>query len=355
MRASQVRAEIDDIREATDEDRRALRAYLRRRGAGDGTDKRPDSESSQNALGVLNRMAASLGYVDAEHCPWSKLDYEDVQAIVDDLAERCTVESVNTYLGTLRGLATRAKKIGAAKSNPDAWDGILAFEPLTGEALRTSERDRVSYQEYAMLLACCDEIAKTEPQKGLRDKCLFKMLYLTGLRVGSISNLKLSSIVSRHVESGGATVAKWFVVIKGQTRAKRNKEHSLLLDTDLVETLQEYITLRGKWEGPLLVATSPGVSHHVLIAKPLGRRSIYTILEKYCEQAKIPMRSPHAWRRAFVTDLISVAGLRAAQVAVGHSSPSVTMLYDTEGSRRMEDAVAARHKSLQEREAKAGD
>lgn len=140
----------------------------------------------------------------------------------------------------------------------------------------------------------------------IRNIAIFELLYGSGLRASEIVNLKISDINFYN-----ETVSVF---------GKRKKYRILPLTKKSVESLKEYIKLRGEKEGFLFLSKNE---------KRLTQRDLQRIVNRFISQVTTLTRmSPHTLRHTFATHLLTKgADLRAVQELLGHSSLSTTQIY----------------------------
>ncbi len=152
------------------------------------------------------------------------------------------------------------------------------------------------------------------PERVLRDRVIFELLYGAGLRVSELVGLDVTDIDRRE---------RWIRV-----RGKGRKERQVPFGERAGEALDRYLAARSKL-GP------PAGMHALFIhrwrgsLRRLTARSVGLILKKYAKAcAGDPSLHPHSLRHAFATHLLSEgADLRAIQEFLGHASLSTTQKY----------------------------
>ena len=146
---------------------------------------------------------------------------------------------------------------------------------------------------------------------GLRDRCLFELIYSAGLRVSEASGLNI-----RDVDLGGG-VAK----VKG----KGNKERLVLFGPQAAMWLKEYLN-----EGRPKLAGKVNKTPALFIARNGKRLSRKGIWKNYAKSAAIAGTSSHlhTLRHSFATSLLAGgADLRTVQELLGHADLSTTQIY----------------------------
>jgi integrase/recombinase XerC len=145
----------------------------------------------------------------------------------------------------------------------------------------------------------------------LRDRAMWELLYATGLRVGELAELRITSI-----DNSSRTI---YVVGKG------NKERLVLYGEQAESALQAYLKRRSE----LLQKRDPGFTFLNSKGKRLSETRIRQILCTKVRQLAIYKKvSPHTLRHSFATHLLTAgADLRFIQELLGHSSLSTTQKY----------------------------
>ena len=177
--------------------------------------------------------------------------------------------------------------------------------------------------EAAAVLDVAEQLAESGSEAALRDAVLLRILFDTGVRIGSVLSADVSSVgydaghrVLRYVNKGGH-----------RKRAVLPPRCAALLDRYLrVRAFREGVPV-DRLTGPLLV-TTPYRGRGG--GKRLTRRDAQKLMHRVARAAGIPHAdrlSPHSARRTFVTLALAHAPLERVQAAVGHQDPRTTLLY----------------------------
>lgn len=201
-----------------------------------------------------------------------------------------------------------------------ANDGILSEDIPQYEGPREAKKLPVvlSYEEVESLL----EQPDLSKDGGVRDRAMLETMYATGLRVGELVGLTLSSI---NFESNLITLY-----------GKGNKQRTVPISSFAMDYLEKYIHgPRGRNKGHL--------TPYVFLnrnGKPLSRVYFFTQVKKYAAQAGIQVSiSPHTLRHCFATHLLeNGASLRAVQEMLGHANIATTQIYTQVSSKRIMSA-----------------
>ncbi|MCU0824841.1 MAG: site-specific tyrosine recombinase XerD [Leptospira sp.] len=146
----------------------------------------------------------------------------------------------------------------------------------------------------------------------LRDKCIFELLYSSGLRISEACNLKMTDVdlenMTITVEGKG-----------GRQRLVPFGEKSLdILKKYLSESRTEILKKRQ--------------CEFVFVSKKgsyINRKSVWRLLNHYIKRTKIKKKvTPHTLRHSFATHLLeNHADLKSVQELLGHIDISTTQIY----------------------------
>jgi len=204
--------------------------------------------------------------------------------------------------------------------------GVIAVDPTTDVNLPPrAERfpKTLSEAQVEALLAAPDVVAPL----GLRDRAMLEVLYVTGLRVAELIELKLTDI---NLDEGMARVP-----------GKNGKERQAPLGQVAVEWVRRYLeksrpALMGDNECDTVFVTHRGGG--------MTRQTFWHVIKRHARRAEIDpaQLSPHVLRRAFATHLISNgAALRVVQLLLGHADISTTHIYTHVAQERLKQLHAA--------------
>jgi len=146
----------------------------------------------------------------------------------------------------------------------------------------------------------------------LRDKCIFELLYSSGLRISEACNLKIGDVDMENmtitVEGKG-----------GRQRLVPFGEKSLdILKKYMLESRTEILKKRA--------------CEFVFVSKKgsyINRKSVWRLLNHYIKRTKIKKKvTPHTLRHSFATHLLeNHADLKSVQELLGHIDISTTQIY----------------------------
>ncbi len=156
------------------------------------------------------------------------------------------------------------------------------------------------------ILSAEEVISILQVTKNLKHRAIIALLYSSGLRVGEITNLKLSEIdIERNLVK----------VVSGKGR----KDRFVVLAKSFLPLLNNY-----------LLSYKPNFYFiEGLAGKKYSESSIRKFLSKNVALAGITKNvSPHTLRHSYATHLLeNGVGIRHIQELLGHSRPETTMIY----------------------------
>ena len=172
-----------------------------------------------------------------------------------------------------------------------------------------------------------EKVVFPEGFKGIRDKMVLELFYMTGMRREELINLKVSDF---NIENG---------VIK--IRGKGNKERLVPLHPNILQKLKVYIIAKDdsfkKTNHQQLFVTDKG--------KPMYPNFVYRLVKKYLSAiTTLEKKSPHILRHTFATHLSNNgADLNAIKELLGHSSLAATQTYTHNSIKKLKDIYKQAH------------
>ncbi len=168
---------------------------------------------------------------------------------------------------------------------------------------------------------------KLDSKENIRNKCLFELLYSTGIRVSEASNIKLKDIDFNNR----------MIKVLG----KGNKERMVYFGECAYDLLNDYLTVRDEF-------LIKGNSEYLFINKKgekLSRSSIEYIINKIIKFSPIDHKiSPHVLRHSFATHLLdNHADIRSVQEMLGHENLNTTEIYTHVSNERLRSAYLKCH------------
>lgn len=146
----------------------------------------------------------------------------------------------------------------------------------------------------------------------LRDKCIFELLYSSGLRISEACSLKVTDL-----DLDGMSI-----VVEG----KGGRQRLVPFGEKSLDILNKYLT---KSRPEILKKRT---CEYLFVSKKgsfINRKSVWRLLNHYIERTGIKKKvTPHTLRHSFATHLIeNHADLKAVQELLGHIDISTTQIY----------------------------
>lgn len=228
-------------------------------------------------------------------------DYKAIRSWIVHLMDNgISPRSVNRKITALRSYYKYLMRQQVVQNNP--MDKVLT--PKSGKRLpRFVEQDKMD-----ILL---DNVDFGEDFKGVRNRLLIDVLYITGMRLSELINLKHHSV---QLDDQSIRVL-----------GKRNKERIIPFNHAYLQIFRDYIELKKK------TFPRPGHDYFFVTDKgqPLYGKFVYRVVNKYLRfVTTMDKRSPHILRHTFATHMLNRgADLNAIKEILGHSNLSATQVY----------------------------
>jgi integrase/recombinase XerC len=231
-----------------------------------------------------------------------KVGYSEIRAWIIDLVEQgLSPLSVNRKMATLRSFFKFLMRSGEITQDPT----------YKLKALKTPKRLPEFVQEDA-IEKILDVLIYPVDFDGQRDRMVMEFLYLTGVRLSELLELKWKDI---DLYSEG-------VKVKG----KRKKERIIPITSSLKKNIISY---KKVFEETFLIADQ---SDYFIVTKKKEQAypmKIFRIVRHYLDLfAQTSKRSPHLLRHTFATHLLNKgADLNAVKDLLGHANLAATQIY----------------------------
>ncbi|MBI1976826.1 MAG: tyrosine recombinase XerC [Candidatus Omnitrophica bacterium] len=200
--------------------------------------------------------------------------------------------------------------------------GTLPHNPTVGTLTPKQEKKLPLFLNEPEVSTLLDS-GYSDDWAGFRDRAIIETLYGSGMRVGELVALDVSSV---DFFSGFSKV-----------RGKGKKERIVPFTETALTVLRSYLKSR------------PGTASKALFVSRRGTRlttrSVARILGKYVRLASVQKKiSPHVLRHSFATHLLNRgADLRAVQELLGHANLSTTQIYTHVTMDRLKEAYDKAH------------
>ncbi len=262
--------------------------------------KRYSSHTIRSYSDDLDQFYTFLTISSDEDACVEGISHKDIRDWVVRLMEKdFSPRSVNRKISTLKSFFRYLQKNGFIADNPARRITSLR----QGKTLPSF----VGEEQMDTLL---EKVEFGDDFSGIRNRLIIDILYLTGMRLSELINLKIVNINSRdqHVKVLG----------------KRNKERIIPITNTLVARIEEYMGHRRNIEdqkNEFLLITGNG--------KKLYPKLVYRVVNNYLRLVTtIEKKSPHILRHTFATHMLNAgADLNAIKEILGHSNLSATQVY----------------------------
>ncbi len=162
--------------------------------------------------------------------------------------------------------------------------------------------------------------------KDIMSKCIFELIYSTGVRVSEVSNIKLQDIDMQN---------KTIRII-----GKGNKERIVYFGNTALNYLNDYLLFREEHNinniDYLFINT---------LGHKMTRQNIEYIINKISKNSKVKTKiTPHTLRHTFATHLLdNGADIRSVQELLGHENLNTTEIYTHVSNERLRAAYLKYH------------
>ncbi|MBT0810017.1 tyrosine-type recombinase/integrase [Litoribacter ruber] len=234
--------------------------------------------------------------------PLEDAQHAEIRAWVVDLVESgLSPRSINRKIATLRSFYKFLLKEGQIQKDPT----------YKIQALKTPKRlpEFISEQNVEEVLS---EIQYQEDFEGQRDKMVMEFLYLTGVRLSELLNLKW-----KDVDLNSDLV---------RVLGKRQKERIIPITKVLKQNIISY---KKSFEKTFHNLDHCDYFIVTITREPAYPMKIYRIVKHYLDLfAQTSKRSPHILRHTFATHLLNKgADLNAVKDLLGHANLAATQVY----------------------------
>lgn len=232
----------------------------------------------------------------------NEVDHQIIRSwIVSLINEGISSRSVNRKISTLKSFYKFLQREKQIDSNPL----IKILPPKTNKKLP----EFVDKENMNLLF---DEVIFENNFEGKRNKLIIELLYMTGIRLAELVEIKDSDIDLSN--------------LKLKVLGKRNKERIIPFSNELQRSMSEYLETRNK------VVEYPEPNNHFFVlhkGKKIYKKLVYRIVNLYLSKVStLSKKSPHVLRHTFATHMLNNgADLNAIKEILGHSSLAATQVY----------------------------
>lgn len=286
-------------------------------------------QSKTTHLSRLRRIANLLGapHSDFRYLNWAKFTAISIEALLKELyapffeagrSKRRSPNTMNGLLDTLKGVMRQSFKIDLITQKE--WieiQEIKVFKNDVALAGRMAEPVETQKIEEAV-----DQLAKVNPAKAARDRVIFRLAFLAGVRRHEFCNIDVHHY---KFESGLLTV-----------RGKGGKIVDIEIGKSIIEAMDQWLAFRGHEDGALFYrVTKTGE----ITDKRLSQEGIRYLFNSYTSRLDIPKLTAHDARRTFCSNILDEPGIdpKTAMDLMRHSSFNTSAKYDRRGGDKRRD------------------
>jgi integrase/recombinase XerC len=248
---------------------------------------------------------------------YSTANHQSVRAwVVNLMDDGLEAKSVNRKISSLRSFYKYLLKEDIIIKNPVA----KVQTPKVAKKLPSF----VSDDKLSLLL---DNSVFTNEFESIRDKLILELLFGTGIRLNELLQLRLGDI----------QLAEKTLKVLG----KRNKERIIPIHSTLINSLNNYITLRNEKQfinsSDSLIITNNGNAAY--------SKFIYRVVHQYLSLITTQdKKSPHVLRHTFATSLLNKgADINAIKDLLGHANLAATQIYTHNSIERLKSIYKQAH------------
>ena len=208
--------------------------------------------------------------------------------------------SINRKISSLKTFYNFLQKIDEIKINPLAKH----------KALRVQKKIQTSFDE-GEVKKVLDILNEEEVDfESVRNRLIVELFYSTGIR-----RIELINIKEKDIDYDSKRI---------KVLGKRNKERYVMLLTSVLNTLNQYLSMKKEYE-------IDGVEELLITKKgsKIYETLVYRIINLYFSRVSTKVKkSPHILRHSFATHLLNNgASLNSVKELLGHSSLASTQVY----------------------------
>ena len=268
---------------------------------------------------LLKTAAAILDFEgELEVMPWSIIEYQHLASIRSTLQEQQkSANTINLTLSALKGVMKACFNLKLISA-----DQLLLLNDIKRvRGKRLPSGRSLSKQEIKKIYRACE---KDKTTAGKRDQAIIATMLASGIRRSEAANITLDDYNTRNgqlnIQAG-----------------KGNKQRTAYINTESRQIIRKWLNVRGTEAGALF---NPVTKSNSIQYRKISSQSIYGIIRKRAEQAKIEPCRPHDLRRTFVTHLLEAGiDINTARQLAGHSDIQTTARYDLRDEKSQKRAL----------------
>lgn len=252
--------------------------------------------SNNTIIAYKNNIEKFIDYIDIDI---KKVDYDTIRLYISYLyKKKYQAKSISRMISSLRSFFKYLKINHIIKDNP--------MTLISNPKLEKKLPKYLTINEVESMLNAPDMSDKI----GIRDAFILELLYVSGIRVSELVNIKINDIETSERR----------IKILG----KGSKERYVLYGSRCQELLSKYNKVRSeflKYPNDYLLLSLTG--------RKLNPREVRNIINRIKVKAGVDIPiSPHTFRHTFATHMLNEgADIRTVQELLGHENLSTTTIY----------------------------
>lgn len=272
--------------------------------------------SNNTIIGYQNHLELFISFIKNKKIrDFKSINYNIIRSYINYLYEKnYNTKSICNHISSIRSFFKYLKNEEIIKNNPL----ILIENPKL-------ERKLPKYLYYDDIEKILN-IPDTNTDVGIRDALILELLYVTGIRVSELVNIKLSDIDYNNKK----------IKITG----KGNKQRIVIYGSKCSDLLNKYLCVRSNFSKNNTDYLILGVK-----GKRINDRVIRNIINNLAVKAGMNIKiSPHTFRHTFATHMLNEgADLRSVQELLGHENLSTTTIYTHVTNERLRNVYLHTH------------
>lgn len=268
--------------------------------------------SDNTIIGYSNHLELFNNYLNNKKI--NEIDYNTIRSYINYLYNLYNTKSICNHISSLRSFFKYLK-----------CENIITNNPLTlieNPKLEKKLPKFLYYEDIEKIL----NVPDINTDIGIRDALILELLYVTGIRVSELVNIKIKDIDFTNKS----------IIITG----KGNKQRIVMYGTRCKDLLDKYLNIRNNF----LIDNN----EYLLLGvkgKKINDRIVRKIIDDISVKAGINMNiSPHVFRHTFATHMLNEgADLRSVQELLGHENLSTTTIYTHVTNERLRSVYLHTH------------
>ena len=256
--------------------------------------------SNNTIIAYKNNILQLINYLDSININDIKsVKYETIRGYLSYLHEnKYKSKSISRMISSMRSFFKYLKVENVISNNPMTLISNPKLEKKLPKYLTINEVEKIL------------NVPDMNDKIGIRDAFILELLYVSGIRVSELVNIKLSDVETSEKK----------IKILG----KGSKERYVLYGSRCKDLLNKYMSVRNiflKYPNEYLILSKTG--------RKLNTREVRNIINRIKTKAGVDISiSPHTFRHTFATHMLNEgADLRAVQELLGHENLSTTTIY----------------------------